>query len=425
MHPLPNFRDPHFLEDHIRHTLTFYHPRCINPQGGFFQHFRDDGSLYDRETRHLVSSTRFVFNYAMAALHFQNPEYRTWAEHGIRFLREKHRQGEGGYVWILRGPEVVDATLHCYGHAFVLLAYACGLKAGIPECAQYLTETFALMEEHFWSEADGLYADEFTANWGSLSPYRGQNANMHTCEALIAAYEATQNQHYLERALTLAHNLCERQAALSPLGLIWEHYDSNWDPDWDYNRSDPRHLFRPWGYQPGHQTEWAKLLLILERHAHGLLTQGSQSLVDKAQFLFNRAVQLAWDPEYSGLRYGLDLQGQVWDSDKYFWVQAESLAAAALLALRTGDPSYWDWYDRIWAYSWEHFIDHQHGAWYRILNRANQKYDDLKSPAGKTDYHTMGACYEVLRSLRIDSRDSGSLEPGSTKPGPSAIRATN
>jgi len=50
-------------------------------------------------------------------------------------------------------------------------------------------------------------------------------------------------------------------------GLIWEHYDTNWEPDWDYNRDNPKHLSRPWGFQPGHQTEWAKLLLILERHA--------------------------------------------------------------------------------------------------------------------------------------------------------------
>ncbi|MEN9224519.1 MAG: AGE family epimerase/isomerase [Thermostichus sp. HHBFW_bins_43] len=410
MPPLPNvvapqrYRDwdPRFLEDHIRQTLAFYHPRCIDEQGGFFQHFREDGSLYDRETRHLVSSTRFVFNYAMAAVYFQNSEYRHWAEHGIRFLRERHRQASGGYAWMLRGPEVVDPTLHCYGHAFVLLAYACGLKAGIPHCGDYLAETFTLMEEHFWSEADGLYADEFTADWGSLSPYRGQNANMHTCEALIAAYEATQDGRYLERALTLAHNLCERQAALSPLGLIWEHYDPNWDPDWNYNRSDPRHLFRPWGYQPGHQTEWAKLLLILERYAPQM------NGLSRAQFLFDRAVQLAWDPEYGGLCYGLDLEGKVCDGDKYFWVQAESLAAAALLALRTGDPGYWQWYDRLWAYSWQHLVDHRWGAWYRILNRTNQRYDDLKSPAGKTDYHTMGACYEVLRALKAQNptRDS-------------------
>ena len=61
--------------------------------------------------------------------------------------------------------------------------------------------------------------------------------------------------------------------------------------------------------------------------------------------------------------------------------------------------SYWGWYNRIWEYSWNHMVDHEYGAWFRILDSDNNKYDNLKSPVGKTDYHTMGACYEVLNSL--------------------------
>ncbi|MCM3061032.1 AGE family epimerase/isomerase, partial [Bacillus subtilis] len=47
---------------------------------------------------------------------------------------------------------------------------------------------------------------------------------------------------------------------------VWEHYHADWSIDWDYNKEDSSNIFRPWGFQPGHQTEWAKLLLILERH---------------------------------------------------------------------------------------------------------------------------------------------------------------
>jgi hypothetical protein len=68
----------------------------------------------------------------------------------------------------------------------------------------------------------------------------------------------------------------------------------------------------------------------------------------------------------------------------------------------TGEARYWTWYDKIWGYSWEHFVDHQHGAWYRILGADNSKLTDEKSPAGKVDYHTMGACYEVLNVLKKD-----------------------
>jgi len=119
-------------------------------------------------------------------------------------------------------------------------------------------------------------------------------------------------------------------------------------------------------------------------------------MLPTARHLFDTAVARAWDPEFGGLCYGFAPDGKVCDDDKYFWVQAESLAAAARLGS-------WDWYERLWEYSWRHFIDHEHGAWYRILDRRNRRYSDEKSPAGKTDYHTMGACHDVLNVLRHPS----------------------
>jgi mannose/cellobiose epimerase-like protein (N-acyl-D-glucosamine 2-epimerase family) len=145
--------------------------------------------------------------------------------------------------------------------------------------------------------------------------------------------------------------------------------------------------------------EWAKLLLILERHGTGL-DSAHDWILPVARGLFDAAMHHAWDREHGGIHYGFGPDGEICDADKYFWVQAESLAAAALLAARTGEDAYWNWYERIWEYSWDHFVDHRHGAWYRILNERNEKITDEKSPAGKVDYHTMGACYDVLKVLQ-------------------------
>jgi mannose/cellobiose epimerase-like protein (N-acyl-D-glucosamine 2-epimerase family) len=398
LHPLPDFRKAETLRAHIADTMAFYDPVARDPDGGFFHYFRDDGAVYDASHRHLVSSTRFVFNYAMAAIEFEREDYRELARHGLRYLREKHRNAEtGGYAWTIRDGQPEDRMNHCYGGAFVLLAYSTALKAGIDEAAAWMDETWDLLEQRFWEAPHGLYRDEADADW-NFSDYRGQNANMHMCEAMLAAYEASGQRRYLDRALTLAQNMTQRQAAKSE-GLVWEHYDRDWNIDWDYHRDDPKHLFRPWGFQPGHQTEWAKLLLILDRH---LSPSGEAPawLLPTARHLFDVAVARSWDSEHGGLFYGFAPDGSVCDDDKYFWVQAESLATAALLAARTGDDLYWQWYDKLWAYAWQHMVDHRYGAWYRILDRENRKYSDEKSPAGKTDYHTMGACYEVMRLLR-------------------------
>src|SRR3954452_312889 len=96
----PPFREARFLTYHIRATMAFYHPRCIDrARGGFFHFFTDDGTVYDADTRHLVSSTRFIFNYAMAFRRFGDPEYQDAARHGMAFLREAHRNPTtGGYA---------------------------------------------------------------------------------------------------------------------------------------------------------------------------------------------------------------------------------------------------------------------------------------------------------------------------------------
>jgi mannose/cellobiose epimerase-like protein (N-acyl-D-glucosamine 2-epimerase family) len=401
MTPHPDFRSRRVLLEHIRHTRAFYDPRCLDESGGFYHFYKDDGTVYDRRTRHLVSSTRFVFNFAMAWRQFGEAADRERVLHGVRFLRAAHRNpATGGYAWVLEwdngAARVVDATNHCYGLAFVVLAYAHALMAGVEEARGYLEETWDLMERHFWEPQHGLYADEATPDW-QIGTYRGQNANMHACEAMLAAFEATNDQRYLHRAELLAHNISVRQASLYG-NLVWEHYRSDWSVDPDYNRDDKTNIFRPWGYQPGHLTEWAKLLLILERHKDHMRGP-SDWLLPRAKALFDAALDKAWDGTHGGIVYGFGPDGAVCDADKYFWVQAESFAAAALLAARTGDWAYWTWYERIWAYSWAHFVDHEHGAWYRILGPANEKLTDEKSPAGKTDYHTMGACYEVLNVL--------------------------
>lgn len=400
----PDFRSEAFLRAHIADTMAFYHPRAIDPEGGFFHYFRDDGSVYDASHRHLVSSTRFVFNYAMAGREFGNAGYVDVARHGLRYLRDVHRDARtGGYAWTIRDGVAEDRTNHCYGVAFVLLAYATAMKAGIGEAAPWLDETWDLLEARFWEAEAGLYRDEADVDW-NFSAYRGQNANMHMCEAMLAAYEASTQPRYLDRALTLADHMTRRQAAQAG-GLVWEHYDHDWNIDWDYHRDDPKHLFRPWGFQPGHQTEWAKLLLILDGHLRDRGTPQAW-LRDTARHLFDTAVARAWDDEFGGLQYGFAPAPDyaVCDDDKYFWVQAESLAAAARLAEATGDETYWQWYQRLWDYARRFFIDHRHGAWYRILDRRNRKYSDEKSPAGKTDYHTMGACHDVLHVLRTHTK---------------------
>lgn len=394
--PTPDFRSPAFLRSHIAWIMDFYADRAIDPSGGMYHSYLDDGTVWDARTRHLVSATRFVITYAMLFQLTGEERFRKGLRHGVDFLRRAFLDpATGGYAWLIDWHEgratVLDATRHCYGMAFVVLAYAHALKSGVEEARGWLADAFGVAEQRFWQPDFGLYADEATPDW-TLLPYRGQNANMHACEAMIYAYAATGERRYIERAEALAHNITVRQAALAD-GLVWEHYHADWSVDWEYNRHDKTNIFRPWGFQPGHQTEWAKLLLQLDAH------QPADWYLPRAEALFAAAVSRSWDAQHGGLHYGFAPDGSICDGDKYHWVQAESFAAAALLAMRTGKADYWAWYDRIWDYCWHHFVDHQHGAWFRILDPVNLNHTREKSPPGKVDYHDIGASFDVLRAM--------------------------
>ena len=76
------------LRDQIRDIMDFYDPRVIDTGlGGYFQGLRDDGSIYDRATRHLVGTCRYIYNYATSAALLDRAGYLDRAAHGLDFLR--------------------------------------------------------------------------------------------------------------------------------------------------------------------------------------------------------------------------------------------------------------------------------------------------------------------------------------------------
>ncbi|MEQ8153781.1 MAG: AGE family epimerase/isomerase [Clostridiaceae bacterium] len=390
------FQSPEFLKDQIFSTLKFYYPRCMDyKNGGYFNCFLDDGTICDYETKHLVGTCRFIYNFSIGRILDKNARWcLEGIEQGLKFLQNFHLDTKnGGYYWILKGQKPVDTTKFAYGHAFVLLAASKAFQAGVPYAKDIMEYTYNILEDHFWQPQYNLYVDQITPDWSRVYPYRGQNSNMHMCDAMISAYEAAGDSKYLERAYTLAKSVTISLASQAR-GLIWENYHTDWTVDWTYREKDESLAqFRPTGFVPGHQLEWAKILMLLDRHRR------RKWLLEKAQYLYHYAIRRGLDCKYGGIFYLLSREGNVIDTDKRYWVESETIGASLLLAGRTDSPYYWHMYDLIFSYCWDFFIDHRYGGWYNILNLKNVRYSNIKSPVTKTDYHPITNFYETLRVL--------------------------
>jgi mannose/cellobiose epimerase-like protein (N-acyl-D-glucosamine 2-epimerase family) len=402
------FRDPWVLRGQVRDVLSFYHPESVDHRHGGLIAARDerDGHVYDPRTRHLVASARFVHNFAVGVL-VDGPDWcRSVAEHGLRFLETAHWDADRrGYDWLLEGRETVDATRYCYGHAFVLLAAARALQAGVPGARRALDRADRVLAERFRDDR-GLYAAEATPEW-RLDDYRGLNANMHACEAHLAAYEATGERDHLDAATRVAAGLVRDPHERTDGGL-WEHYTASWEPDYGHNRDRPRDQFRPWGVSPGHHAEWAKLLALLdEARADERGAADEPWLRERAAALFDAAVGPGWDDEHGGLYYTLDLDGEPVVADKYGWPVAEAIgAAAACSRLDGGRADHLDWYDRLWAHAREHLLNPRYGTWYRRLTRAHERDGPNRGVAVEPGYHPVSNALVALRTLDDDARRS-------------------
>jgi len=208
---------------------------------------------------------------------------------------------------------------------------------------------------------------------------------MHLTEALMAAYEATGEHHYLDKAESIADLIIRRLAGATGF-RVGEHFDTNWNLNRDYYHPDE--MFRPAGTTPGHALEWARLTLQLwalgdKKHAW---------MPDAAKNLFIQAMSLGWDKQKGGFFYTLDWDNKPAKTNKLWWPMCEAAGAAHFINQHLPhDPFFEDSYRLIWSTIANRFIDHKNGGWHEELT------EDLV-PAhtlfpGKGDiYHAFQAC---------------------------------
>jgi sulfoquinovose isomerase len=293
------------------------------------------------------------------------------------------RDGQhGGYFWGVDDEKPTNLTKQAYGHAFVLLAASSAMCVGHPDARRLMEDVTRVIEDKFWDKAAGASTEEYNPDWSPMGTYRGQNSNMHLTEALMAAFEATGDRFYLDKAESIASLIIDRHAR-NEGWRVAEHFTESWDVDRAY-RGDP--MFRPSGTTPGHALEWSRLLVQLWE----LGGRSKGWMIEAATELFRRTVSIGWDRRLGGFYYTLDWSDQPDQMDRFWWPCAEGVGAAAALGSVNSDPLYEEWYRRIWSFLATHVIDRTHG-WQPELDSALNPVSRVFE--GRPDiYHAVQAC---------------------------------
>jgi mannose-6-phosphate isomerase len=351
--------------------------RGRDPAGGFHERLSQSGEPLVEPRRSRVNP-RQAYCFAMAPSRGWRGDSGAMVKHALDYFVTIYQRPDGFYRTLVAadGSPIDDRAL-LYDQAFALLAFNVAAASGESrgERERQSLDLLSLVSKHMKREGQG-----FESGVPASQPLQS-NPHMHLFEAALAGYEVCSERMQWK---TLADEIAELALAkfIDPAsGALREFFDSQWNPA-------PGVAGRI--VEPGHQYEWAWLLLRWGGESNSRARAAALKLIEVG--------------ESHGLRNGLATNSllddfSAHDAGARLWPQTERLKAAALAARCTGDERY----ITMAVAAADGVLRYLHcpvpGLWYDRID-ADGKLVDEPAPASSF-YHLVAAIAEFSALARF------------------------
>jgi len=348
----------------------------IDPQnGGFIEALAQNGLGLPHPRRARVHP-RQIHAFAQAQALGWSGDVTGIVSRGMEYFTAHYRRSDGLFRTLAAADgTALDERALLYDQAFALLGLAASATAlgAHDEFEERALALRAAIESRF-STADGSLRSEDGAD-----AVRESNPHMHLLEACLAWADIGNDSGWTAWVRRLA-DLAVSRFIRKDGGALGESYTAEWQPA-------PGLAGRI--IEPGHQFEWAWLLLRCEPLYPSPLRETALRL-------------LAIGDQY-GTRHGVAINQllddfTVTDANARFWPQTERLKAALLAATVTGEPRYWSMAHAAAASFFPYLKTPVPGLWFD-LRRPDGTFIDSPAPAS-TFYHLVGAIVALDSALR-------------------------
>lgn len=363
--------------------------------GGFIGQITGEGVVNPTADKSIILNTRILWTFSAAYRIYGNREFLELARRSFSYLTDHFWDHDmGGVYWSVTSKgEPSDSTKYLYAHAFTLygLSEFCRIEPGA-EALDYATRLYNLIENHCYCPDYNGYHEVFSRVWqqlngiplGSdeLSSKFSMNTHLHLMEAYANFYRVQPTEVLSGRLRNLIHLHTEKMFDPT-IGHFYSYFDKNW-----------KQTSRRYSY--GHDIEAAWLLLDAAR----MLNDPDLSFTVEAiaETIADNTLKEGVDTMRGGL-YSAGKLGQVVDSNKEWWAQAEAIVGFVYLWQLHGKEPYLYAAESIWDFISNHVKDTTLGEWFFLVDADGNPYREYdKIGPWKCPYHS-SRCAMELRNI--------------------------
>jgi N-acylglucosamine 2-epimerase len=154
---------------------------------------------------------------------------------------------------------------------------------------------------------------------------------------------------------------------------------------------------------PGHAIESSWFIM------KEAISRKDNALMKSAIEIMEWSLEKGWDKKFGGLFYFIDVEGKPsfqleWDM-KLAWPHNEALYALLLAYHYTKNDKYFNLFEKIHIYAFEHFRDIEYGEWFGYLHRDGTPITEAKGTDWKSPYHLVRSLLYIY--ILLDDMEKG------------------
>lgn len=374
----------------LNDTVPFWINHCVDRKyGGFTFALERDGRLLSTD-KYMWLHGRFVWLLSELYLQVeQKPQWLELAEHGMRFILD-YGFAENGkmYFSVDQKGNPLRMRRYVFSEAFAIMAMASLSRAKKdPQMAQTAIELFNQVIRYYTEP--GMIEPKFDADTRPIVGMAVPMILISTAQVLREAVDDPIYNKWINQSISDIENIFmnhDYKIVLEVASPEGELIDS----------MEGRTLM------PGHAIEVAWFILHEAR-----VRDNDPNLIRIGTTILEWMWERGWDKEYGGILYYTDAKGysccEYWHDMKFWWPHNETIIAALLAHILTGEEKYLNMHQQVHDWAHSHFIDSKYGEWYGYLHRDGTVSSHLKGNQWKGPFHLPRMqlyCWKLLEDIQ-------------------------